>query len=235
VSPHLSVDSSLHVALTPCGRCCGEFDANVCALQANSFVRDRSILLFQGRFCWWEHSFRHSWAVCPSRPSWSIVNGMRAQLRSVIVAIVSICVADVVVFPWHFSFMDAMCDLSAKNARVFKLIRLSSSLWGGTVSDGGWGAAMSRSCGFATGWFVCFAGGERRIMMSAGRLPGASGMSPVGSMMVLHAAFVRLVSVSNGRSVIANVFVMAVQFWRCVGIQMRGLHVCRMWCHTCIF
>jgi hypothetical protein len=133
----------------------------------------------------------------------------KKQLRSVIVAIVSICGADVVVFPWHFSFMDAMCDLSAKNARVFKLIRRSSSPWGGAVSDGGWGVAMSRSCSFATGWFVCFAGGERRIMMSAGRLAGASGMSPVGSMTVSHAVFVRLVSVSNGRSVIANVFVMA--------------------------
>jgi hypothetical protein len=64
---------------------------------------------------------------------------MRAQLRSVIVAIVSIYVADVVVFPWCFSFMDAMCDLSANNARVFKLIRRSSSPWGGTVSDGGVG------------------------------------------------------------------------------------------------
>ncbi len=29
VSPRASVDSSLHVALTPCGRCCGEFDASV--------------------------------------------------------------------------------------------------------------------------------------------------------------------------------------------------------------
>ncbi len=45
--------------------------------------------------------------------------------------------------------------------------------------------------------------------MSAGRLAGASGMSPAGSMTVSHAVFVRLVSVSNGRSVIANVFVMA--------------------------
>jgi hypothetical protein len=44
--------------------------------------------------------------------------------------------------------------------------------------------------------------------MSAGRLAGASGMSPVGFMTVSHAVFVRLVSVSNGRSVIANVFVM---------------------------
>ena len=68
---------------------------------------------------------------------------------------------------------------------------------------------MSRSCSFATGWFVCFAGGERRIIVSAGRLVGASGMSPVGSMTVSHAVFVRLVSVSDGRSVMANVFVMA--------------------------
>ncbi len=45
--------------------------------------------------------------------------------------------------------------------------------------------------------------------MSAGRLVGASGMSPVGSMTVSHAVFVRLVSVSDGRSVMANVFVMA--------------------------
>ncbi len=52
-----------------------------------------------------------------------------------IVAIVSICVADDVVLPWHFSFMDAMCDLSAKIARVFKLIRCSSSPVG-AVSDG---------------------------------------------------------------------------------------------------
>jgi hypothetical protein len=68
---------------------------------------------------------------------------------------------------------------------------------------------MSRSCGFVMGWFVCLAGGERRIMMSAGRLAGASEMSPVGSMTVSCAAFVRLVNVSNGRSVIADVFVMA--------------------------
>ncbi len=38
---------------------------------------------------------------------------------------------------------------------------------------------------------------------------GVWAMSPVGSMTVSHAVFVRLVSVSNGRSVIANVFVMA--------------------------
>jgi hypothetical protein len=231
----VSVDSSLHMALMPCTGCCGEFDANVHASQANSFVRDGSVVLFQGGFVGGNVVSgipRNSCAVCPSRPSWSIVNGMRAQLRSVlIVAIVSICVADVVVFPWCFSFMDAMCYLSAKNTRVFKLIRRSSSPWGGAVSDGGcWGTVMSRSCSFATGWFVCFAGGERRIMMSAGRLAGASGMSPVGSTTVSCAVFVWLVSVSNGRSVIANVFVMAL-----CSVVLRGLHVCRMWCHTCIF
>jgi hypothetical protein len=129
----------------------------------------------------------------------------------VIVAIVSICVADVVVFPWYFSFMDAMCDLSANsNARGFQVDQTFVESMGDAVRDGGWGAAMSRSCSFVTGWFfVCFAGGERQIMMSAGRLAGASGMSPVGSMTVSHAVLVRLVSVSNGRSVIANVFVMA--------------------------
>jgi hypothetical protein len=54
--------------------------------------------------CW------NSCAVCPSCEScnsWSIVNAMRAQLRSVIVAMGPICVADVVVFPSHYSFMDA--------------------------------------------------------------------------------------------------------------------------------
>jgi hypothetical protein len=51
-----------------------------------------------------------------------------------------------------------------------------------TRNDDGWGIVMSRSCNFRTGWFVCFVGGERRIMISAGRLVGASGMSPIGSM-----------------------------------------------------
>ena len=89
--------------------------------------------------------------------------------------------------------MDAMCDLSANIARFFKLIRRSWSPLGGcTVSDGGWGIVMSRRCSLATGWFVCFPdGGERRIMMSAGCLVGASGISPVGSMMVSYAVFVR--------------------------------------------
>ena len=35
-------------------------------------------------------------------------------------------------------------------------------------------------------------------MMLAGHLAGASGINPVGSMMVSHAMFVRLVNVSNG-------------------------------------
>ena len=38
---------------------------------------------------------------------------------------------------------------------------------------------------------------------------GASGISPVGSMMVSYAVFVRSASVSSGCSVIASVFVMA--------------------------
>ena len=38
---------------------------------------------------------------------------------------------------------------------------------------------------------------------------GASGINPVGSMMVLRAVFVRLVSVSSGRNVIVSVFAMA--------------------------
>ena len=80
---------------------------------------------------------------------------------------------------------------------------------GGTGNDGGCGIVMSRSCDFTTGWFVCFVGGERRIMMSAGCLVGASGMSPTGSVTVSQAAFAPLVSASNGRGVIASVFVMA--------------------------
>jgi hypothetical protein len=105
-------------------------------------------------------------------------------LHSVIVAIVSVCVDDDVVLPWYLSFMDAMCDLSAYNARFFGSIRRSLFPIGGTGNDGGCGIVMSRSCNFTTGWFVCFVGGERRIMMSAGRFVGASGMSPIGSMMV---------------------------------------------------
>lgn len=88
----------------------------------------------------------------------------------------SICVADDVFFPWYFSFMDLRCDLSAKIARCFNP--------GGTVRDGGWGIVMSRSCSLVTGWLVCFVGGDRRIMMSAGLFVGASGISPVGSMTV---------------------------------------------------
>ena len=95
-------------------------------------------------------------------------------------AMVSVCVADDVVLPWYFSFMDVRCDLSASVARVSGLIRRSSSPWG-VVEDGGCGIVMSSSWSFVIGWFVCFAGGDRRIIMSAGLLVGASGMSPVGS------------------------------------------------------
>ena len=46
VSPYALVDSSLHMALTPCSRCYGDFIANVYALYANSFVWERSVGLF---------------------------------------------------------------------------------------------------------------------------------------------------------------------------------------------
>jgi hypothetical protein len=45
---------------------------------------------------------RNSWAVHPSHPRWSLVIGMRVQLPLVIVAVVSICVADDVVLPLVF-------------------------------------------------------------------------------------------------------------------------------------
>ena len=44
--------------------------------------------------------------------------------------------------------------------------------------------------------------------MSAGRVVGASGMRPVGSMTVSCAALVQLVMVSNGRRVMVSVYVM---------------------------
>ena len=50
----------------------------------------------------------------------------------------------------------------------------------------------------------------RRIIISAGPLVGASGINHVGSMMVLYALFISLVSVSSVRSVIASVFVKAL-------------------------
>ena len=136
---------------------------------------------------------------------------MRTYFLSVIVAIVSsVCVVDDVILPWYFSFMEVMCDLSANIARVFKSIRHSDSPVG---TGGGCGMVTSKSCSFAMDWLVCFASGDsisRRIIISAaGRLVGASGISPVGSMMVSYAVFVRLASVSSGCSVIASVFVMA--------------------------
>jgi hypothetical protein len=48
VSPYVSDVSCFQMALTPCSRCCGEFAANVYALYANSFVVERSDVLFQG-------------------------------------------------------------------------------------------------------------------------------------------------------------------------------------------
>ena len=81
VSPHESLDSSLHMVFTPCRRCCGDFVANVHALKANSFVLDKSAGLFHGGLvggnCVSDIP-RNSWAVCPSLPGWSIVIGMRA-------------------------------------------------------------------------------------------------------------------------------------------------------------
>ena len=53
------------------------------------------------------------------------MSGMSAQFRSVMAAMVSVCVADDVVLPWCLSFMDARRDLSANNARFSGLIRRS--------------------------------------------------------------------------------------------------------------
>ena len=113
-------------------------------------------------------------------------------------------------------------DLSASDARVFKLIRCSLSPVGASGGCGivemskgctfamGCGMVMSKSCSFAMGWFVCFVCGDRQIIASAGRLVGASGIDPVdGSMMAARAAFVWLVSVSSGCSVVVILFVMA--------------------------
>ena len=122
-----------------------------------------------------------------------------------IVAVVSVCVADDVVLPWYLSFMDVMCDLSAKIAMVFNLIRRSLSPVG-VCTDSGYG---SKSCSLAMGLFVCFAGGERWIIIAAGSLIAASRINPVGSMMVLYAVFVQFVYVSSACSVIVGVFLIA--------------------------
>ena len=71
-----------------------------------------------------------------------------------------------------------MCDLSPNVARVFKLIRRSLSPVG---THGGCGMVTSKSCSFAMGCFVCIAGGDGRIIISASHLVGTSGISPVGS------------------------------------------------------
>ena len=94
----------------------------------------------------------------------------------------SVCVADDVVLPWCFSFMDVMCDVSANIARVFKSIR--GSLSPVVCTDGGCGMVTCKSCSLAIGCFLCSAGGERWIIISAGRLVGAFGINPIGSMMM---------------------------------------------------
>ena len=124
-----------------------------------------------------------------------------------IVAIVLVCGADDIILPWYFSFMEVMCDLSASIASIFKSIRCSLSPVG---TGGGCGIVTSKTCSFVMDWFVCFASGDRRIGISAGPLMDASGISPIGSMMVSYAVYVLLASVSSGRSVVvASVFVMA--------------------------
>ena len=81
VSPCGSSESSLQMAFTPWSRCWGDLLANVYALYANSFVLDRSVGFFQGGFIGGKCVAgipRNSCAEYPSRPSWSIVNGMSA-------------------------------------------------------------------------------------------------------------------------------------------------------------
>ena len=55
---------------------------------------------------------------------------------------VSLSVADDVVLPRYFSFIDVMCDLSANIARVFKSIRRSLSP---VDTGGGCGMVTSKS------------------------------------------------------------------------------------------
>ena len=90
----------------------------------------------------------------------------------------SVCVTDDVVLPWYFSFvLDVMWDLSADIARVFKLTRGSLSPVG--TDDGGCEMVTSKSCSLAMGGLICFPGGKRQIITSAGCLVGASGINPV--------------------------------------------------------
>ena len=91
-----------------------------------------------------------------------------------VIAAIVVCVPDGVVLPWYFSFVEVMCDnLSANIARVFKLIRHSL---GPVGTDGGCGMVASKSCSLAMGWFICFAHGEKRIVISAGRLVLGAGL-----------------------------------------------------------
>ena len=77
VSPYVSANISLHIALIPCSRCCCEFVTSVYALYANSFVRERSVGLFRGglvdRDCVSGIPRNSWWAVYPNCPRWSIV------------------------------------------------------------------------------------------------------------------------------------------------------------------
>ena len=60
------------MAFTPWSRCWGDLLAKVYALYANSFVRDKSVVLFQGGFVGGKGVVgipRNSWAEYPSRPS----------------------------------------------------------------------------------------------------------------------------------------------------------------------
>jgi hypothetical protein len=62
-----------------------------------------------------------------------------AYFRSVMVAIVSISVADVVVFPWNFSFIyEKLC-------KVFQVDQQTLLKCVYRLKDGGWGMVISRS------------------------------------------------------------------------------------------
>ena len=64
--------------LTPCSRSCGKLVPNVKAQYANSFVLECLVGLFHGAFvggnCLSDGIPRHSWAVYPNHPRWSIYN-----------------------------------------------------------------------------------------------------------------------------------------------------------------
>ena len=71
ISVHVSDVSCLQMAFTPCSSRCGEFVANVYALYANSFVVERSDVLFQGGLLGGNIVSgipKNSCALYPSRP-----------------------------------------------------------------------------------------------------------------------------------------------------------------------